>query len=206
MKYLYGDATQFPLEENFIETLSAATDACVGIFQVDLDLQDRRDRAASIGERASEELGYLNSLARVVEKALAPMIPKDEAVYAAQRTASAIARSAQATIEQAKEAIVRERESSVKGTIGSDLAGRVHQSLAAFLVTHQLPNTRWAITWRYRAESNQSDLFYTSVAECGISAEYRGSIPDDERWSVPLRISDIGLIDVRTFEPVDLFV
>src|SRR5690348_8957529 len=40
MPYLYGDTTPFPLEENFIDTLGAVTDACVALLKVDEDLED----------------------------------------------------------------------------------------------------------------------------------------------------------------------
>lgn len=191
MKYLYGDATPFPLDENFIETLSAATDACVALFQVDLEMRDRQERAATIRQRSLEELGYLDRLSQTLESALAPMLPGEEAVYAAQRTASTIARSARATIEQAREGVVREREAAIKNTIGSDLANRVLKATGDFVLSHQLPKTRWGVSWSYDWESAQVSLQLTAAAECGLTAELAGSIPSDERWSVPLRIADV---------------
>ena len=191
MKYLYGDATPFPLDENFIETLSAATDACVALFEVDLEMRDRQERAASIRQRSLEELGYLDRLSQTVESALSPMLPGEEAIYAAQRTASTIARSARATIEQARESVIREREAAIKNTIGNDLASRVIKATNDFALSHQLPKTRWAISWSYNLENAQVELLLTAAAECGLTTELRGNIPSDERWSVPLRISDV---------------
>lgn len=191
MRYLYGDATPFPLEENFIETLSAATDACVALFQADLEMRDRQERAVAMRERAAEELGYLDGLSHAVETALAPMLPTDEALYAAQRTAGTISRSARAAIEQAREGVARERDAAIKSTIGSDLSNRVQKALADFLLMHQLPGTCWDISWSYDVESGQNTLSLSSSAECGVQAAFTGSLPADERWSVPLRISDI---------------
>lgn len=191
MKYLYGDATPFPLEENFIETLSAATDACVALFQADLEMRDRQERAVSIRERAAEELGYLDGLSHAIETAVTPMLPSGEALYAAQRTASTISRSARAAIDQAREGVARERDAAIKSTIGSDLSGRAHKALADFLLAHQLPDTRWDISWTHDLESAQSTLSLSAAAECGVQAVFTGHLPADERWSVPLRLSDI---------------
>ncbi|HWN69744.1 MAG TPA: hypothetical protein VNM90_19010, partial [Haliangium sp.] len=191
MKYLYGDATPFPLDENFIETLSAATDACVALFEVDLEMRDRQERAAAIRQRSLEELGYLDRLSQTVESALSPMLPGEEAIYAAQRTASTIARSSRATIEQARESVIREREAAIKNTIGSDLASRVVKATNNFALAHQLPKTRWAISWSYDWENAKVELLMSATAECGLTTELLGSIPSDERWSVPLRISDV---------------
>jgi hypothetical protein len=191
MKYLYGDATPFPLDENFIETLSAATDACVALFQVDLEMRDRQERAAAIRQRSLEELGYLDRLAQTVDAALAPMLPGEEAIYAAQRTASTISRSARATIDQARQGVVRERDAAIKSTIGSDLAGQVVEAVSGFVLAHQLPKTRWGISWSYNWESGQAELLLTGAAECGLTTELMGSIPTDERWSVPQRIADV---------------
>jgi hypothetical protein len=191
MKYLYGDATPFPLDENFIETLSAATDACVALFQVDLEMRDRQERAASIRQRSLEELGYLDRLSQTVESALTPLLPGEEAIYAAQRTASTIARSARAAVEQARESVIREREAAIKNTIGNDLASRVLEATNDFVLSHQLPKTRWGISWSYNWESAQTELLMTATSECGLATELMGSIPSDERWSVPLRIADV---------------
>ncbi|ACY16027.1 hypothetical protein [Haliangium ochraceum] len=190
MKYLYGDATPFPLEENFIETLAAATDACVGLFQLDLELQERRDRATALNERASEEIGYLDALAKSLEKALSPMI-SDEPVFAAQRTATAIARGARTSIEAARDSVVRERESGVRSTFGSDLAKRMKRALAGYLVRHQLPQTRWSVRWQFDPATQSASLYFDAVAECELLTSYRGTVPATERWAVPQRISDI---------------
>jgi hypothetical protein len=191
MKYLYGDATPFPLDENFIETLSAATDACVALFQVDMELRDRQDRAAAIRQRSIDELGYLEGLGHAIEAALTPMLSAEEPIYAAQRTAGTIARSARAAVDQARESVIREREAAIKSTIGNDLAGRVHKALNEFMVSHQIPKTRWAISWTYNWENAQADLLLTATSECGLTTDFAGSIPSDERWSVPLRIADV---------------
>lgn len=191
MKYLYGDATPFPLDENFIETLSAATEACVALFQVDLELRDRQERAVAIRQRSNDELGYLDGLGQAIEAALAPMLPAEEPIYAAQRTAGTIARSARAAVDQARESVIREREAAIKSTIGNDLTGRVHKALNEFVVAHQIPKSRWSISWTYNWENAQTELLLSASAECGLATDFTGSIPSDERWSVPLRIADV---------------
>jgi hypothetical protein len=119
------------------------------------------------------------------------MLPGEETIYAAQRTASTIARSARATIDQARSSVVREREAAIKDTIGNDLSSRVLAAANGFALAYQLPKTRWGISWAYNWDTSEIDLLLTATAECGVATELMGSIPTDERWSVPLRIADV---------------
>ncbi|GAB4564069.1 MAG: hypothetical protein Tsb0020_13790 [Haliangiales bacterium] len=191
MKYLYGDATPFPLEENFIDTLAAATDACVALFKTDLDLRNRHDRSDELRERASEELSYLDRLATTLETAIAPMLPKEEAAYAAQKTAVEISQSTRALIERARANIISGRDANIRGIIGSDTSTRVQRSISSFVLEHTLPKTSWDVVWSYDWDAAKIDLSLTSSAECGLVAEFTGTIPSDDRWSIPQRISDI---------------
>jgi len=43
--YRYGDGTPFPLEENFIETLTSAVEACTNAFMPLTELDGRREPA-----------------------------------------------------------------------------------------------------------------------------------------------------------------
>ncbi|MEM9491932.1 MAG: hypothetical protein AAGC55_22495, partial [Myxococcota bacterium] len=79
MKYLYGDATPFPLQENFIDTISAATDACVALFTLDEELGERRRNATQLRKQAEEELNRLGVLSTALEVALRPFVSDAEA-------------------------------------------------------------------------------------------------------------------------------
>src|SRR4029079_7671654 len=63
--YRYGDGTPFPLEENFIETLTAAVEACTNAFMPLTELDGRRERARAGRAEADRELARLTRCARV---------------------------------------------------------------------------------------------------------------------------------------------
>lgn len=191
MTYLYGDATPFPLEENFIETLSAATNACVALFRIDRELDERRQRAAAIRTRSAEEVIRLEALCKTLEAALAPMFPAGEPEYVAQRKALEINQLARASIEQTRVSLIRDSESAATRTIGQDLSSRVLDALGAFLLRHQLPGTSWHICWRYQPECAAPELSLRAAVGCGLTANFTGQLPLGHRWSSPVRISEL---------------
>jgi hypothetical protein len=65
--YRYGDGTQFPLEENFIDTLTAAVEACAGAYTPIADLDDRKERAREGKRQADKELARLVELETAME-------------------------------------------------------------------------------------------------------------------------------------------
>lgn len=192
MQYLYGDATPFPLEENFIETLSAATDACVALFRIDRELDGRRQRAAAIRARSADEVIRLEALARTLEVALAPMFPAGEPEYVAQRKAVEISQLARTSIEQTRASLIRDGEGAAVRTLGQDLNSRVLDALGAFLLRFQLPGTSWHTRWRCQPESEGAELSLRATVPCGLMVEFAGQLPLEHRWSSPARISDLA--------------
>lgn len=191
MTYLYGDATPFPLEENFLETLAAAADACVALFQIDGEVEDRRQQTAGIREHVSREIEHLEILSQVIDTALTPLLPDENPSYAAQRTARELAQGARTTIERARAMVLRDSEASVARVLGNDIGDRVVDALGAFLLRHQLPHTRWDIRWRYDLKSGRADLSMNNTTACQIAAAFTGQIPAGHRWASPVRLSDI---------------
>ena len=70
MRYLYGDSSAFPLNQNFLETLAAATEACCALLKV----EEAKSSAAKVADQASsaaiKELADIDQLVQRVEKAL----------------------------------------------------------------------------------------------------------------------------------------
>src|SRR5205823_4995757 len=54
--YRFGDGTPFPLQDNFIDTLLAAIDACVGTFGAAAEIDERREKTRVARKDAEEEL------------------------------------------------------------------------------------------------------------------------------------------------------
>jgi len=83
--YRYGDGTPFPLEENFIETVTVAVEACTNAFMPLTELDERRNRAKAARIEADGELGRLAELEKTISNALAPyMVPEKKSAQAQQ--------------------------------------------------------------------------------------------------------------------------
>src|SRR6476619_3310984 len=76
--YRYGDGTPFPLEENFIETLTSAVEACTNAFMPLTELDGRRDRARSGRQEADRELAKLAEFEKTLTSALAQYMVADK--------------------------------------------------------------------------------------------------------------------------------
>ena len=88
--YRYGDGTPFPLDENFIETLTSAIESCTNAFMPLTELDERRNRAKAARAEADGELDRLADLEKALASAIAPFTLPDkksaQANQAAQKT------------------------------------------------------------------------------------------------------------------------
>src|SRR5262245_36541826 len=77
--YRFGDGTPFPLRENFIETLVAAVDCGVALYQIEAQVDEHENRVHDARRRATDEMRRLDALEQLVESALGPLVGhKDE--------------------------------------------------------------------------------------------------------------------------------
>lgn len=192
MSYLYGDATTFPFDENFIETICAAIDACVGLFEADVAAEERREKAESVRALAADELKRLNILTKAVENALRPLIPDGKLTRTAEATASKIAGAARKQIEQSRNSVIRRRDSAVRMAMGDALGERVLASVSSLLLSHQLPMTMWSFMWTSGAAAGDASLELRSRAVCGLHATYTVSIPSSSPWVGPVKVAQLA--------------
>ena len=144
MRYLYGDSSAFPLNENFIETLVAATDCAVALLEVDERIDHARKSAEEANAAATRELADLSQLALRVEQALAT---RDHLSAATAKVASSVAREAKAQLDRARAGVEAWCEAKIReaseGCGPADVMAPVHR----FTVRHQLPCTAWGLRW-----------------------------------------------------------
>src|SRR5690349_20641770 len=100
--YRYGDGTPFPLDENFIETLTAAVESCTDAFDPITELDSRRERAKEARREAEREGNRLEDLERSLTSALSPYIPTDKKPGITHNVAQKIAAAAKSAIVDAK--------------------------------------------------------------------------------------------------------
>ncbi|MBA3500760.1 MAG: hypothetical protein H0T65_10320, partial [Deltaproteobacteria bacterium] len=122
--YRYGDGTPFPLEENFIETLTSAVETCTNAFVPLSELDARRERAKDTRREAEKEAGRLDDLEKTINAALLPYLPTDKLkANGAQLVAQKLAQSAKSFIVEAKSQVdtrVRQMEAQASGRTSAD--------------------------------------------------------------------------------------
>jgi hypothetical protein len=184
--YRYGDGTPFPLDENFIETLTAAVESCTNAFLPLTELDDRRERARDARREADRELGRLDDLEKSLSATLGPYVPQDKKQNTTSAVAQKIAGLAKSTIAEAKtqvEARVRTSEAQASPRTSADA---VVTALAPFFNEHQLPKSSWIMSWDVRGLEPAAD----AVAAAGrIQAAFTLA---PEPFRSPIRVEQIA--------------
>jgi len=207
--YRYGDGTPFPLDENFIETLTSAVEACTGAFMPLTQLDERRDNARAGRAEADRELGRLNDLEKSLTTALSPFMVPDKKSAQAQGVAQKTLQAAKTAIQQAR-AQVEGRVSALEAQASAGTASdAVLAALRPFFDHHQLPNAKWIMAWDVRGSEPQAD----AVANAGrLQASFRLTV---DPYRQPIRVDQLaegvvvhmmkkGLLGKAKPAPVDL--
>jgi len=207
--YRYGDGTPFPLDENFIETITVAVEACTGAFMPLTQLDHRRDQARTARTEADRELAKLNDFEKTLNAALAPYLAPDKKGAQVQ----AIATKAQTTVKQGIQQArtqVEGRVSALEAQAGAGTAAdAVMHALRPFFDHHQLPNAKWIMSWDVRGAEPSAN----AVATAGrLQASFRLQV---DHFRQPIRVDQLadgvvvhmmkkGLLGKAKPAPVDL--
>jgi hypothetical protein len=184
--YRYGDGTPFPLDENFIETLTAAVEACTNAFLPLAELDGRRERAREARREGDRELGRLDDLEKTLSAALTPYVPQDKKPGITQAVAQKIAGLARTQIGEARsqvEARVRTAEAQAAPKTSADAVVR---ALGPFFDHHQLPKSAWIMSWDVRGLEPAAD----AVATAGRIQTAFTVMPDPYR--TPIRVEQLS--------------
>jgi hypothetical protein len=185
--YRYGDGTPFPLDENFIETLTSAVETCTNAFVPLSELDSRRDRARETRKEAEKEASRLDDLEKTITAALGPYIPADKMkANNAQLVAQKLAGAAKSFIAEAKSQVdsrVRQMEAQASGRTSSD---SVLKALRPFFDDHQLPKATWIMSWDVRGNEAHAD----AVATAGRITASFSLTPDPYRG--PIRVEQLA--------------
>ncbi|MBA3396310.1 MAG: hypothetical protein H0T89_27010 [Deltaproteobacteria bacterium] len=178
--YRYGDGTPFPLEENFIETLTTAVETCTNAFVPLSDLDARRERARDGRREAEREIGRLEELEQAMAGTLVPYMTADKKPAATATVAQKLAQLCKSEIAAAKNQVdsrVRTMEAHAAPRTAVD---DMLRALRPFFDEHQLPKTQWIMSWDVRGNEPHADAVATAgriVASFQLDPEpYRGPI------------------------------
>ncbi|HTM20290.1 MAG TPA: hypothetical protein VL172_07285 [Kofleriaceae bacterium] len=190
--YRYGDATPFPLEENFIETVQAATDACVALFRADHDAVERRHKADAAGQEARAELERLGLVARAIEGALRPVLAGARPATPTQQSAVKIAQSAAAVLDRARLGVEKRRDAVQREMLEASVDERIGAAVGELLLRHQLPGTTWSVHWLWScATGTATCTLQSQTAGAELDAEYRAQPAAGSRWAEAVRVADL---------------
>ena len=185
--YRYGDGTPFPLDENFIETLTTAVEACTNAFVPLTELDARRDKAKEVRREADKELGRLADLETTVLGSMTPFQPSDHKKPGlTQQVAQKIGAQVKGAIADAR----RQVESRVAATEAQaaprTATDAVLRALQPFFELQQLPNAKWIMSWDVRGAEPAAN----AVATAGrIVASFKLA-PDPYR--APIRVEQLS--------------
>ena len=185
--YRYGDGTPFPLDENFIETLTAAVETCTNAFVPLTELDARREKARDVRREADKELGRLADLEATVIGSLLAFAPSDSKKPSlTQQVSQKITAGVKAAVSEAR----RQVEGRVAATDAlaapKTATDAVLRALRPFFEEQQLPNAKWIMSWDVRGLEPSAN----AVASAGrISASFSLS-PDPYR--TPIRVEQLS--------------
>ncbi len=186
--YRYGDGTPFPFEENFIDIVGAAVEACAAMFGAAAQLEALRTRARDAKRDVDQEGAKLTALERSIEGAVAlsqPSVAKD---------ASLVQQTALRALEGARHAISLSRAALEKRAAAAAAEPRVDRAMqaafaaaAAFFDHHQLPRTAWR--WSWKAERGAEAQAFAARFTVAFDLT-------DPPWSGPARLAALvpGLV------------
>lgn len=185
--YRYGDGTPFPLDENFIETLTAAVEACTNAFVPLAELDGRRDKAKDVRREADKELGRLAELEATVIGALNAYQPIDgKKPSLTQQVSQKIVTGAKSAVVEARRAVegrVAQTEAQAAPRTATDA---VRSALQPFFEDQQLPNAKWIMSWDVRGAEPSAN----AVATAGRIAATFNLAPDPYR--APIRVEQMS--------------
>ncbi|HVY46528.1 MAG TPA: hypothetical protein VHB21_11645 [Minicystis sp.] len=192
MRYLHGDSSPFPVNENFLETLCAATDTCVALFEADMAVENARAVTESSERAVAAEIQRVERLTRAVTRALGPHGPSEEQGEPATATEAAAVRIgelARGAIEDTRVSIERWRDRTIAAAVAA--IPDVTKIVGGFVVKHKLPGTTWSFEWKAEMRGAPGRAVMYSATEVGLNATYEVVLPPGHLWAQAVRGSVI---------------
>jgi hypothetical protein len=187
MRYLHGDSHPFSLNENFLETLCAATDACVALIGAEVAADNARRVMDESDACVAAENARLETLGGSVGAALDAHGVGETPSNVTEAAAKKILLLAHQALVEARGDVVAWRDATVAAANASVPA--VLPVLGAFLVKHQLPNTTWELTWSAGRRGAPARAQALGGTRFGLSAVYDIGLPASHLWAQPVRVA-----------------
>ncbi|MFH1811528.1 MAG: hypothetical protein ABIJ09_22505 [Pseudomonadota bacterium] len=189
-RYLFGDSTPFPLNQNFLDLLQAATDSCVALLAADARVEKARHATVVASTRADEDLRQIELLFTAVDQALVTFLPEDQAQTVCEETAQRLHKGTRTAFEQVRQQVTAWRDAAIHRAEQSVGRDRLLGSLVSLLVHHELPESTWAVSWQARSEELVEAQAVVTTA-LGLRAQLEIGVASDTPWARPVRVSTL---------------
>jgi hypothetical protein len=209
--YRYGDGTPFPLDENFIETLTAAVETCTNAFMPLTELDSRRERAKEARRDADRELARLGEFEKTLSGVIAPFLapekkPSPTGVFG---IAQKVMQAAQQAVQQARQGVEGRVTAMERQASPQTASDSVLEALRPFFDAHQLPKASWIMSWDVRGAEPRANAIATAgrlVATFELATEpYRAPIRVEQLTEhVVVHMLKRGVFGKAKPAPIDL--
>ncbi len=189
MRYLFADATPFPLNENFLATLCSATDACVAILSADDDVDDTNRATREAEAKAAQDQMQLLAVIRQVEETFGGETASRGGATIAEAAFSRIGDLAWRTIADARATIAKEKDTAIATATATSPRSKVLPALSTFLSNHQVPDTAWGIRWTAAAKTAPTRAELYARTPFGLEIAFDVAIPGDHLFARPVQAS-----------------
>jgi hypothetical protein len=188
MRYLYGDSSSFPLNQNFIVTLATATDCAVALLKVDENISSFKKVSDQANAASMSEIADIDQLTQRLTKALAQ---REHLSNATAKVAEGVVSTAQAQFAKAKSGIKSWRDGTIRkaqrGCGPADMMAPIHR----FMVKQELPYTSWGLRWKAGVDDEPVQAQVYAIMQRGLTSTLSVAIPPKHTWAQPVRIGEL---------------
>ncbi len=193
MKYLYGDATESPLDINYLDLLHDVLDFGTSVMLAHGSTTQQRKKAKNLQAAAKVERDQLESVNNYVIKALATAksrVTTDNT----KGCVDAIGAVAGAEIKRAESGIqarLAKELDQINRSISREQANNVKR-LEALLLKHDLPECALWVNTRFHAQSNSYVAELIGKAACDVAFVIDLEVPTEHLLSEPVRVDRLA--------------
>jgi hypothetical protein len=160
--YRYGDGSPFPLDENFIETLTMAVETCTNAFMPLTELDSRRERAKDARKAADRENARLAEFEKALTESLTPWLQTDRKGDNVQQIAQKVGIAAKQALAQTRQTIDARIATMEAQAAPRTAAEAVMSALRPFFDANQLPKATWIMSWDVRGNEPHANAVATA--------------------------------------------
>lgn len=185
MRYLHGDSVPFSLNENFLETLCAATDACVAMIGVEVAADNERLVTEESDAAMVSELARLEALGQSVGNALDSHGVGESPNNMTEAAATRIMLLAKGALTEARNDVAAWRDGMIAAAHA--LVPQMLPILDTFLVRNKLPNTSWEFEWAAGMRGAPARAVIWASTPIGLDAVFDVAMPSNHLWAQAVR-------------------